>query len=72
MCEAEGKDLYAVLGASSSDSAQQLRHRYQQLVLQVNTVSQQKTKAAVGGLSALFLQQTGAANSQQSDSTVFC
>uniref|UniRef100_A0A3Q3XG78 J domain-containing protein n=1 Tax=Mola mola TaxID=94237 RepID=A0A3Q3XG78_MOLML len=34
MCEAEGKDLYAVLGASSSDSAQQLRHRYQQLVLQ--------------------------------------
>uniref|UniRef100_A0A3Q3X9W4 J domain-containing protein n=1 Tax=Mola mola TaxID=94237 RepID=A0A3Q3X9W4_MOLML len=28
------KDLYAVLGASSSDSAQQLRHRYQQLVLQ--------------------------------------
>ncbi|KAK1874906.1 DnaJ like subfamily C member 24, partial [Dissostichus eleginoides] len=28
------KDLYAVLGASPSDSVQQLRHRYQQLALQ--------------------------------------
>lgn len=34
MCEAVEKDLYAVLGASSSDSIQQLRHRYQQLALQ--------------------------------------
>uniref|UniRef100_UPI0037E8AE91 dnaJ homolog subfamily C member 24 n=1 Tax=Semicossyphus pulcher TaxID=241346 RepID=UPI0037E8AE91 len=34
MCEAAEKDLYAVLGASPSDSAQQLRHRYQQLALQ--------------------------------------
>ncbi len=36
MCEAVEKDLYAVLGASPSDSVQQLRHRYQQLALQVN------------------------------------
>ncbi|KAF3854213.1 hypothetical protein F7725_022268, partial [Dissostichus mawsoni] len=28
------EDLYAVLGASPSDSVQQLRHRYQQLALQ--------------------------------------
>ncbi|KAK5902849.1 hypothetical protein CesoFtcFv8_008066 [Champsocephalus esox] len=28
------KDLYTVLGASPSDSVQQLRHRYQQLALQ--------------------------------------
>ncbi|XP_035520258.1 dnaJ homolog subfamily C member 24 [Morone saxatilis] len=34
MCEAAEKDLYAVLGASSSDSVQQLKHRYQQLALQ--------------------------------------
>ncbi|KAG7522156.1 hypothetical protein JOB18_014603 [Solea senegalensis] len=34
MCEAEKKDLYAVLGATSSDSVQQLRRRYQQLALQ--------------------------------------
>ncbi|KAM3609863.1 uncharacterized protein V6R79_021486 [Siganus canaliculatus] len=33
MCEA-GKDLYAILGASSSDSIQQLKQRYQQLALQ--------------------------------------
>ncbi|XP_068595919.1 dnaJ homolog subfamily C member 24 [Brachionichthys hirsutus] len=33
MCDA-GRDLYAVLGADASDSAQQLRHRYQQLALQ--------------------------------------
>lgn len=38
MCEAAEKDLYAVLGASPSDSVQQLRHRYQQLALQVNTL----------------------------------
>lgn len=38
MCDVAEKDLYAVLGASPSDSAQQLRHRYQQLVLQVNTL----------------------------------
>lgn len=38
MCEAVEKDLYAVLGASPSDSVQQLRHRYQQLALQVNTL----------------------------------
>ncbi|XP_029289022.1 dnaJ homolog subfamily C member 24 [Cottoperca gobio] len=34
MCEAAEKDLYAVLGASPSDSVQQLRHKYQQLALQ--------------------------------------
>ncbi|KAG8012285.1 DnaJ-like protein subfamily C member 24 [Nibea albiflora] len=34
MCDAAEKDLYAVLGASSTDSVQQLRHRYQQLALQ--------------------------------------
>lgn len=34
MCEAAEKDLYAVLGASPSDSVQQLKHRYQQLALQ--------------------------------------
>ncbi|XP_028286895.1 dnaJ homolog subfamily C member 24 isoform X1 [Parambassis ranga] len=34
MCETTEKDLYAVLGASPSDSLQQLRHRYRQLVLQ--------------------------------------
>ncbi|CAK6980753.1 dnaJ homolog subfamily C member 24 [Scomber scombrus] len=34
MCEAAENDLYAVLGASPSDTIQQLRHRYQQLVLQ--------------------------------------
>ncbi|XP_047452928.1 dnaJ homolog subfamily C member 24 [Mugil cephalus] len=34
MCETRDKDLYAVLGASPSDSVQQIRHRYQQLVLQ--------------------------------------
>uniref|UniRef100_A0A1A7YRI6 DnaJ (Hsp40) homolog, subfamily C, member 24 n=1 Tax=Iconisemion striatum TaxID=60296 RepID=A0A1A7YRI6_9TELE len=33
MCETKEKDLYAVLGASPSDSVQQLRHRYQQLAL---------------------------------------
>ncbi|XP_017295770.1 dnaJ homolog subfamily C member 24 [Kryptolebias marmoratus] len=33
MCETEEKDLYAVLGASPTDSVQQLRHRYQQLAL---------------------------------------
>lgn len=38
MCETPEKDLYAVLGASSSDSAQQLKHKYQQLALQVNTI----------------------------------
>lgn len=34
MCDAAEKDLYAVLGACSSDSVQQLKHRYQQLALQ--------------------------------------
>lgn len=33
MCE-PAEDLYAVLGASPSDSMQQLRHKYQQLALQ--------------------------------------
>ncbi|XP_013883494.1 dnaJ homolog subfamily C member 24 [Austrofundulus limnaeus] len=33
MCEPEKKDLYAVLGASPSDSVQQLKHKYQQLAL---------------------------------------
>ncbi|XP_056138232.1 dnaJ homolog subfamily C member 24 isoform X2 [Lampris incognitus] len=32
--ESAQKDLYSVLGASSSDSLQQLKHRYQQLALQ--------------------------------------
>lgn len=36
MCEALEKDLYAVLGAQPTDSALQLKHRYQQLALQVN------------------------------------
>ncbi|KAG7231010.1 hypothetical protein INR49_025039 [Caranx melampygus] len=36
MCEAEKKDLYAVLGARPSDSVQQLRSRYQQLALQAD------------------------------------
>ncbi|XP_026168121.1 dnaJ homolog subfamily C member 24 [Mastacembelus armatus] len=34
MCEAAEKDLYAVLGASPSESVKQLRHKYQQLALQ--------------------------------------
>ncbi|KAM6937916.1 dnaJ homolog subfamily C member 24 [Xenentodon cancila] len=34
MCAAQDLDLYEVLGASPSDSVQQLRHRYQQLALQ--------------------------------------
>nr|XP_046250602.1 dnaJ homolog subfamily C member 24 isoform X2 [Scatophagus argus] len=34
MCAAAEKDLYAVLEASSSDSAQQLKHKYHQLALQ--------------------------------------
>ncbi|XP_034734529.1 dnaJ homolog subfamily C member 24 [Etheostoma cragini] len=34
MCDAAEVDLYAVLGASPSDSLQQLRHRYQQQALQ--------------------------------------
>lgn len=38
MCEAVTKDLYAVLGAEPSDSVQQLKHRYQRLALQVNTL----------------------------------
>ncbi|KAM3870030.1 dnaJ homolog subfamily C member 24 [Diretmus argenteus] len=33
MSEPAEKDLYAVLGASPSDSVQQLKHRYQQLAL---------------------------------------
>lgn len=33
MCESVETDLYAVLGASPSDSVQQLRRRYQQLAL---------------------------------------
>lgn len=36
MCEVLEKDLYAVLGARPTDSALQLKHRYQQLALQVN------------------------------------
>lgn len=36
MCEGLEKDLYAVLGAQPTDSALQLKHRYQQLALQVN------------------------------------
>lgn len=34
MCDRKRTDLYAVLGASPSDSVQQLRHQYQQLALQ--------------------------------------
>ncbi|XP_029009455.1 dnaJ homolog subfamily C member 24 [Betta splendens] len=33
MCDIEDKDLYAVLGASPSNSVQELRRRYQQLAL---------------------------------------
>lgn len=36
MCEVLEKDLYAVLGARPTDSTLQLKHRYQQLALQVN------------------------------------
>lgn len=35
MSDPDQKDLYAVLGARPSDSLQQLRLRYQQLVLKV-------------------------------------
>lgn len=38
MCEGLGMDLYAVLGAKPTDSAPQLKHRYQQLALQVHAV----------------------------------
>ncbi|KAM9807504.1 dnaJ homolog subfamily C member 24 [Neosynchiropus ocellatus] len=34
MCDAAQEDLYAVLGGSPSDSAQELRQRYQKLALQ--------------------------------------
>ncbi|KAF7646195.1 hypothetical protein LDENG_00191650 [Lucifuga dentata] len=34
MCEASEKDLYEVLGAERSDTLTQIRHRYQQLILQ--------------------------------------
>lgn len=37
MSEKEEADLYSVLGATSCDSVQLLKHKYQQLVLQVNT-----------------------------------
>uniref|UniRef100_A0A8C6S7L0 DnaJ (Hsp40) homolog, subfamily C, member 24 n=1 Tax=Neogobius melanostomus TaxID=47308 RepID=A0A8C6S7L0_9GOBI len=33
MCASSEKDLYAVLGASPSESTEQLKHHYQQLVL---------------------------------------
>lgn len=33
MCASSEKDLYTVLGASPSESTEQLRHRYQQLAL---------------------------------------
>lgn len=36
MCEVLEKDLYAVLGACPTDTAQQLKHKYQELALQVN------------------------------------
>lgn len=38
MCEVLEKDLYAVLGAQPTDSALQLKHRYQQLALQVHSL----------------------------------
>lgn len=37
MGETEQTDLYRVLGATSGDSVQHIKHKYQQLVLQVNT-----------------------------------
>lgn len=39
MCEMLEKDLYAVLGARPTDSTLQLKHRYQQLALRVNTAA---------------------------------
>lgn len=36
MGENEAADLYGVLGATSGDTVQHIRHKYQQLVLQVN------------------------------------
>lgn len=37
MSDNQEADLYSVLGASSCDSVQRIKQRYQQLVLQVNT-----------------------------------
>lgn len=37
MGEAEQADLYRVLGATSCDSVQHIKHKYQQLALQVST-----------------------------------
>lgn len=37
MGETEHTDLYRVLGATSGDSVQHIKHKYQQLALQVNT-----------------------------------
>lgn len=45
MCEVLEKDLYAVLGACPSDSAQQLKHKYQELALQVNMAPSIQHKA---------------------------
>lgn len=37
MSQNEEADLYRVLGATSCDTVQHIKHKYQQLVLQVNT-----------------------------------
>lgn len=37
MSENEEADLYSVLGATSCDTVQHIKQKYQQLVLQVNT-----------------------------------
>lgn len=37
MSENQEADLYSVLGATSCDTVQHIKHKYQQLVLQVNT-----------------------------------
>lgn len=36
MSEDQEADLYRVLGATSGDTLQHIKHKYQQLVLQVN------------------------------------
>ncbi|XP_075905342.1 dnaJ homolog subfamily C member 24 isoform X2 [Nelusetta ayraudi] len=57
MCEVLEKDLYAVLGARPSDSALQLKHRYQQLALQYHPDRLRlKEPSAVDSTSEKFLE----------------
>lgn len=48
MSETQEADLYGVLGATSCDTPQHLKHKYQQLVLQVNTEDETRQSAAGG------------------------